>query len=330
MNRAMALNLTLAVLCLATLCCACLLGSTALSAGAVLSSLVGNGNPMDQVVVWSIRLPRALAAFLVGFCLGVGGAALQGLLRNPLAEPGVLGVSASATLLATLAIYYNLVALSPWILPAAAIVGALLSTTVLAAAAARTHSAVTLILIGFGLSSFAGAIMSLLLNLAPTPFSLADMVNWTLGSVANRSFADIGLALPFLFAGCVLLFRQRSGYTLLALGEEAAAAAGLGVARLRLLTVLGTGLAVGASVSLAGAIGFVGLIAPHVVRPLVSHDPARSLLPAGLLAGLLLMLADIGVRLLSSAYELNLGVLAALLGAPVFIALVVRRENSHG
>ena len=330
MSRGLALNLVLAGLCIVAVLGACLLGSTPMSAGTVLSALLGGGEATDQVVVWSIRLPRAMAALMVGFSLGVAGATLQGLLRNPLAEPGVLGVSASATLLATLAIYYNLLALSPWILPIAAILGALASTALLAAAAARTHSAVTLILIGFGISSFAGAIMSLLLNLAPTPFSLADMVNWSLGSVANRSFTDIGLALPFLLGGWLLMFRQASGLTLLSLGEETAVAAGLELKQLRLLTVLGTGLAIGASVSLAGAIGFVGLVAPHVVRPLVDHDPARSLLPSGMLAGFLLVMADIAIRLLSTAYELNLGVLAALLGAPVFVWLVVRREAVHG
>lgn len=326
MSRGATLNLSLALLCLVALIGACLLGSTPLPLESVLRALAGMGPETNQIVVWSIRLPRALAALLVGFTLGVCGAALQGLLRNPLAEPGVLGISATSTLMATVVIYFNVVRLSPWMLPLGAIAGALLSTALLAAAAARTRSVVTLILIGFGLSSFAGAFMSLLLNLAPTPFTLADMVNWSLGSVANRSFEDIGLALPFIALGLALLFHQRAGFTLLSLGEEAAETSGLNVSRLRLRTVLGSGLAIGAAISLAGAIGFVGLVAPHVVRPLVQHDPARSLLPSGLLAGLLLVLADIGVRLVPTSFELNLGVIAAVLGAPVFIWLVMRRE----
>ncbi len=326
MNRELPLNAILASLCIIAVFAACLLGSTPLSVDAVFKALAGLGPETEQVVIWSIRLPRALAALLVGFTLGVSGAALQGLLRNPLAEPGVLGVSATSTLAATVMIYFNVVHLSPWMLPLGAIAGALLATALLAAAASRTRSVVTLILIGFGLSSFAGAFMSLLLNVAPTPFTLADMVNWSLGSVANRSVDDIALALPFIVAGLALLLHERSGYRLLSLGEESAEALGLNPARLRPLTVLGTGLAVGAGISLAGAIGFVGLVAPHIVRPLVNHDPARSLLPAGLLAALLLVLADIGVRLAPTTSELNLGVIAAVLGAPVFVWLVFRRE----
>ena len=308
---------------------ACLLGSTPLPAEKVLAALFGGAEPGDRLVVWSIRLPRALAAFLVGAALGVSGAALQGLLRNPLAEPGVLGVSASASLTATWALYYGLVAYSPWLLPMAAIAGALMATALLVLAARRTRSVVTLILIGVGVSSFAGAAMSLLLNLAPNPFTLSDMINWTLGSVSNRSFEDIALSLPFMVAGIAILWLSRRGLSALTLGEEAAAGIGVDLRRQRTLTVLGAGLATGAAVALAGAIGFVGIVAPHLVRGWVSHDPARSLLPAGLLAGLILVAADIGVRLLPTANELKLGVVAALLGAPLFIWIAASRRAGH-
>lgn len=308
---------------------ACLLGSTPMPFGRVLTAFVGGGDAADRLVIWQIRLPRAIAAYLVGAALGFSGAALQGLLRNPLAEPGVLGVSASASLFATFSLYYGLAALSPWILPMAAILGALAGTALIAFAAIRTRSVVTLILIGVGLSSFAGAAMSLLMNLAPNPFSLSDMINWMLGSVANRSFHEIGFAAPFLLSGAAILLASRRGLSALTLGEEAASGIGLNLRNQRALTVLGAGLATGGSVALAGAIGFVGIVAPHIIRPFVGHDPARSLVPSALLAGLILVLADIGVRVMPTVSELKLGVVAALIGAPAFVWIAMRRRTLH-
>lgn len=315
--------------CLLAIFAACLLGSTPLSMDRVVAAFLGGADAGDRLVVWSIRLPRALAAFLVGAALGLSGAALQGLLRNPLAEPGVLGVSASASLAATFSIYYSLVSVSPWILPIFAIIGALAATALLAIAAVRTRSMVTLILIGVGLSSFAGALMSLLMNLAPNPFSLSDMISWMLGSVANRSFEQIGFSLPFLLAGGAILLATRRGLSALTLGEEAASGVGVNLRRQRIFVVLGAGLATGASVALAGAIGFVGIVAPHLIRPLVGHDPARSLIPSALLAGLILVIADIGVRLIPTDSELKLGVVAALIGAPFFVWIAMQRRAVH-
>lgn len=309
---------------------ACLLGSTPMPADRVLAALIANASPADQLVVWQIRLPRALAAFVTGAALGISGAALQGLLRNPLAEPGVLGVSASASLVATFSLYYGIAALSPWILPLAAILGALAATALIALAAIRTRSVVTLILIGVGISSFAGAAMSLLMNLAPNPFTLSDMINWMLGSVANRSFREIGFAAPFLLSGAAILLVSRRGLSALTLGEEAASGVGLNLRNQRILTVLGAGLATGGSVALAGAIGFVGIVAPHIIRPFVRHDPARSLIPSALLAGLFLVVADIGVRVLPTSNELKLGVVAALIGAPAFVWIAMRRRALNG
>ena len=306
---------------------ACLLGSTPLEASRVIAALTGGADVGDRIVVWSIRLPRALTAFCVGAALGLSGAALQGLLRNPLAEPGVLGVSATASMTATFALYYGLVAMNPWVLPVAAISGAILATALIALAAVRTTSVVTLILIGVGLASFAGAMMSLLMNLAPNPFSLSDMINWMLGSVANRSFDDLLFAAPFLAAGSAILFASRRGLSALTLGDEAASGVGLDLRRQRLLVVLGAGLATGGAVALAGAIGFVGIVAPHIVRPWVGHDPARSLLPSAILAGLILIVADIGVRLMPTDNELKLGVVAALVGAPAFVWIAMRRRT---
>ncbi|WP_371395681.1 FecCD family ABC transporter permease [Fretibacter rubidus] len=323
------INIGLGVLVLLALFAACLLGSTAMEVPRVVAALLGQGSASDTIVIWQIRLPRALAAFVVGAALGICGASLQGLLRNPLAEPGVLGVSAASALGATLSLYYGLTSVSPWVLPIAAIIGALVATAIIALAALKTQSVVTLILIGVGLSSFAGAVMSLLLNLAPNPFSLNDMINWTLGSVANRSFADIALAAPFLLAGIAMLLLTRRGLTALTLGEEAASGLGLNLKSMRIFTVLGTGLATGAAVSIAGAIGFVGIVAPHVVRPFVGYDPARTLWPSALLGGLFLVLADIAVRLIPTQSELKLGVVAALIGAPAFVWIAVQRGRSH-
>lgn len=323
------LNPGLATASLLAIFAACLLGSTPLPVDRVLAAFFGGADAGDRLVVWSIRLPRALAAFLVGAALGLSGAALQGLLRNPLAEPGVLGVSASASLAATFSIYYGLVSLSPWILPLFAILGALAATALLAIAAVRTRSMVTLILIGVGLSSFAGALMSLLMNLAPNPFSLSDMISWMLGSVANRSFEQIGFSLPFLVIGGGILLATGRGLSALTLGEEAASGVGVNLRHQRIFVVLGAGLATGASVALAGAIGFVGIVAPHLVRPMVGHDPARSLVPSALLAGLILVVADIGVRLIPTESELKLGVVAALIGAPFFVWIAMQRRAVH-
>jgi iron complex transport system permease protein len=306
------------------------IGSTPLPLDRVFASLTGAGTQGDAIVVWSIRFPRALAALLTGAALGMAGAAMQGLLRNPLAEPGVLGVSASASLFATFTIYFGLATAWAWAVPLASIVGALLATLLLAWISGRVTSVVGLILIGVGLSSFAGALMSLAMNLAPNPFSLSDLINWTLGTVANRSFEDIGLAAPFILGGLAILWANKRGLTALTLGEEAASAIGLDLARLRLWLVIGTGFTVGGSVALAGAIGFVGLVAAHLVRPWVGHDPARTLVPSALLGGLVLLLADLLVRVAPTDNELKLGVVAALIGAPVFVWIAASRASSWG
>ena len=308
---------------------ACFLGSTALPADRLLAALFGGADAGDRLVVWQIRLPRAIAAYIVGAALGISGAALQGLLRNPLAEPGVLGVSASASLMATFALYYGIASITPWAVPIAAIIGALTATGLITIAALRTQSVVTLILIGVGLSSFAGAAMSLLMNLAPNPFSLSDMINWMLGSVANRSFDEITLAAPFILAGGATLFATRRGLSALTLGEEAAAGIGLNLRRQQIFTVVGAGLATGGAVALAGAIGFVGIVAPHIIRPFVGHDPARSLVPSALFSGLILVVADIFVRLMPTSAELKLGVVAALIGAPAFVWIAMQRRTGN-
>ena len=329
-RRVGGVNIVLAGLAALTIFAACFIGSTPMAPGRVIAALFGGREAGDAVILWQIRLPRALCAFVVGAALGASGAGLQGLLRNPLAEPGVLGVSATASLGATCAVYYGLAAINPWAAPLAAIIGALAATAVIALGAMVTQSVVTLILVGVGLSSFAGALMSLLMNFAPNPFTLSDMLNWMLGSVANRGMNDLMLAAPFILLGVGLLFMARRGLSALSLGEEAAMGLGLDLRRQRIMIVLGAGLASGGAVALAGAIGFVGIIAPHVMRPFVGYDPGRAVLPSALFAGLVLVLADIAVRLLPTASELKLGVAAALIGAPVFVMIALRRRGADG
>ncbi|MFT5013959.1 MAG: iron complex transport system permease protein [Patiriisocius sp.] len=308
---------------------ACLLGSTPLGLERFVMALFNIGSAGDQIVVWEIRLPRAIAAYIVGASLGISGAALQGLLRNPLADPGVLGVSATASLAATFTLYYGLAGVSSYFLPLSAVLGALVATALLSVAAVKLGSVVTLILVGVAVSSFAGALMALLMNLAPNPFSLSDMINWMLGSVANRSYEDIALTLPFMLLGAALLFFSRRGLSALTLGEEAAEGIGLNLPRTRTLIVLGAGIATGGAVALAGAVGFVGIVAPHFVRPFVKHEPAATLLPSALLGGCILLAADILLRVLPTNVELKLGVVAALIGAPAFVWIATQRSKLH-
>ena len=319
----MLLLLTLTLASLAT-------GPSGVDAATLVAALVGK-DPAASIIIGELRLPRTLAALIVGFALGLSGAALQGLTRNPLAEPGVLGVSACATLGATLMLYFGVAASNPLGVAGGAIAGALVATAILAAFARRLTGIATLILVGVGLSSLAGALMALLLNFAPNPFSLSDLVNWTLGSVANRSLADLATAAPPIAVGTLLIMAARGALSLLSIGDMAAAAHGLDYRRTRLLVIGGTGLTIGAAVALAGAVGFVGIVAPHLVRPWVRHDPGQTLLPAGLAGAAMLLVADMLVRLLPTDTELRLGVVAALAGAPLFMLIAWRRgARSHG
>ncbi|GAM97586.1 vitamin B12 ABC transporter [alpha proteobacterium U9-1i] len=278
-----------------------------------------------HTIVWDIRFPRALTAWIVGAALGLAGAALQGLLRNPLADAGVLGLSGFAALGAVLAFAFGMSALAPVGAVAFAFAAAALVTSL--AAAARGPA--SLVLIGVGLSSFAGGLIALALNLAPNPGALSDLVNWTLGSVEGRSLQDAALAGTLLATGAALIFAAARGLQALTLGEESAAAIGADVGATRLLVVLGAACCTGGATAVAGVIGFVGIAAPHLVRALAGHDPARLLLPSALAGGAMLVYADLIVRVLPTDTELKLGVAAALLGGPVF-ALIAARLAARG
>lgn len=306
------------------------IGAVALSPAALLGGLTGSDS-MAAAVLLEVRLPRAIAAALAGLALGASGAAMQGLLRNPLAEPGVMGVSATAALGATASVYFGLATRLPWIVPLASLAGAFVATALIAGASLRLRGVATLILVGVALSSLAGALMALFVNLAPNPFSLSDLINWTAGSVANRDWGDIATALPFIAGGLLVLMMARGSLTALSFGEEVAHGLGVDLKRSRMLVIIGTGLATGGAVALAGMIGFVGLVAPHMVRGFVGHDPGRAILPAALVGACLLVIADVAIRLFPWGNELHLGTLAALIGAPMFVAIALRLGNvRHG
>lgn len=294
----------------------------------VIAGVFGYGDPLTVAVVQEIRLPRLLLGIEVGAALGIAGAALQGLLRNPLAEPGLIGVSASAGLGAVIAFYFGFAALSPYALPAMAMAGALVATGIVLAVAARDGGSLTLILAGIALSSLAVALTSLAMNLAPNPYAVTEMLLWLMGSLKDRTPADALTAFPFILAGGGLLLATGRGLDALALGEDAARSLGIDLARLRLAVVGGSAAAVGASVAVSGSIGFVGLVVPHLLRPLVGHEPGRLLLPSALGGAVLVTLADLVSRLIPTSQEVMLGVLTALVGAPFFLFLIlrVRRE----
>lgn len=306
-----------------------MIGYVPYGAGEVIAALVGRGDPVVTAIVYEIRLPRVLLALIVGAGLGMAGAALQGLLRNPLAEPGLIGVSASAGLGAVIAFYFGFAALQPLALPVFAMTSAALATALLLILAGRTAGALTLILAGIAVSSLAVALTSLALNLAPNPFALSEMVLWLMGSLKDRSMVQVGLAAPFVALGGLLLWSARRGLDALTLGEEAARSLGVHVPRLRLVVVLGTALAVGASVAVAGSIGFVGLVVPHLLRPLVGHQPGRLLLPSAVGGAGLVVSADSLARTLPTHQEVNLGVITALIGAPFFFFLLLRLHRGR-
>lgn len=260
---------------------------------------------------------------LVGGALGLAGAVMQGLLRNPLADPGVLGVSACSALAAAVLIAAGAGG-APLAIQGAALAGALAAGGLTALAAARLREPQTLILAGVALSSAAGALTALVFNLARSPVAANEVLTWMLGSVANRDWSDVAAAAPPAALGAALCLYAGQGLRMLALGEEAAALSGLPMARLRAAAVGGAALLTGAAVAMAGVIGFVGLAAPHLVRPLVRSDPRRVLAPSALAGAILLLLADSLARVLPTEQELRLGVVTALVGAPVFAAVAWR------
>lgn len=307
-----------------------MVGHTGLSVVEVWNGLVGKGDGVDVLIIHEIRLPRTVLAILVGATLGLTGAALQGFLRNPLAEPGLLGVSNGATLGAVLALYGGLATGSYFGLPLLAMLGALVAVGLTYLLAGRVSATSTLILAGVAISSMFGAGVALTLNMVPNPFASMEVMYWLMGSVADKTLAHVGLMLPFTLLGWLLMLSTRAGLDALSLGEATATSLGFSMRYVTWRLVLGVALAVGAAVSVSGSIGFIGLVVPHMLRPQVGHLPSRLLVPSALGGALLLLLADIAVRVIpTSGMELRLGVMTSLVGAPFFVLLLfkLRREG---
>jgi iron complex transport system permease protein len=317
------LSLAVALLFAASL----LVGPAALGPAESFEGLFSGGDEAAIIIMREVRLPRALLAALVGFGLGLSGAALQGFLRNPLAEPGVIGVSACASLGAVAVFYSGLAGASMLALPAGAMAGALVAVLVLLVIAAGNTTTLTLILAGIALSSLAGALTSLALNLSPNPFASYEIIFWLLGSIKDRSMLHVWISLPPMLAGWALILASARALDALSFGEEAATSLGVDMARARIMLVAGVALAVGAGVAVTGAIGFVGLVVPHLLRPLTDRMPSSLLLPSALGGAALLLAADIAARTVVPARELNVGVLTALIGAPFFLWLVTRSRR---
>ncbi|MEQ9248179.1 MAG: iron ABC transporter permease [Nitratireductor sp.] len=323
----MKLSTSLALLALALFVVSLLVGPAELGLGNSISGLFAGGGEAAAIIMREIRLPRALLGLAIGISLGLSGAVLQGFLRNPLAEPGVIGVSSMAALGAVVVFYSGLAGSSLYALPAGALIGALLAVLILLAIAARQGSTLTLILAGVALSSLAAALTSLVLNLSPNPFAAYEIIFWLLGSLKDRSMEHVALALPLMACGWLLIALSARAIDALSLGEEAASSLGIHMGRARFLIVAGVALSVGAATAVAGTIGFIGLVVPHLIRPLTSRMPSSLLLPAGLGGAALLLAADIAARIVLPAGELNVGVLTALIGAPFFLWLVVRARR---
>ncbi len=288
--------------------------------------MTGGDADTAWMIMRDVRLPRTLLAMLVGMTLGVAGAALQGFLRNPLADPGVIGVSPAASLGAVLALYTGISMSFPLALPLMGILGALLCALVLQGLA-RRGGVLTLVLAGVAVSSLCAAAMSFALNLSPNPYAAAEIMFWLMGSVTDRSMDHVWLAGPLMLLGWFVLALSARSLDALSLGEEAAAGLGVNVARTRTLVITGTAISVGAGTAVTGGIGFVGLVVPHLLRPLVGHTPSKLLLASALGGGALLLAADILVRVLMLGTELKLGVLTALIGAPFFLWLIFRART---
>jgi iron complex transport system permease protein len=304
--------------------------------GAIASLLAGHvwlspaqvfqGDEMSRLIIWELRAPRAVLAILVGASLGLSGAVLQGLLRNPLAEPGLLGVSGGASLGAVVAIYFGVSASFALATPLMGM-GFALAAGALTFIVGRGAGAVALILAGAAVSALVNSGVALALNFAPSPYAAYEITTWLLGSLSNRSWDHVLLAAPFIAAGWVLLALTGRALDALALGEAQARSLGVNLGRINLFALFGTALAVGAATSVTGAIGFIGLVAPHLVRPFVGHQPSRILAPSALVGAALLLATDIAARLIPSGIELRLGVLTSVIGLPFFFWLVMRMKR---
>lgn len=279
--------------------------------------------PNATAILMELRLPRGLLAMVIGAGLGGAGAAMQGYLRNPLADPGLFGIAPGAALGAVMALFLGLAAI-PFVLPAFALIGAGGAMALLAIIAGRTGGIALFTLAGLMIASLAGTLTSLAISLSPNPFATSEIVTWLMGALTDRSWTDLWIAAPLTLAGLVVLWRTGPSLDALTLGEQAAVSLGVEAKRLQWWIVLGIGLVIGAGVAVAGIIGFVGLMVPHLVRPFTDRRPSTLVVPSALAGGLLVLVADTVCRVLPMASELRLGIALSLLGAPFFLALLLR------
>lgn len=281
---------------------------------------------LPSLIITQLRLPRICLGALVGAGLGMSGAAMQGYLRNPLADPGLFGISACAALGAVTSIFFGVSGV-PMALPVCALAGAGAGVMLLVLLAGRSGSLILFTLAGVMLSSLAAALTALVINLAPTPFASAEIITWLMGALTDRSWNDVLLALPLTVAGMGLLMLTASQLDALSLGDLAARSMGVDMAGLQRLLVMGLALCVGGSVAVAGVIGFVGLMVPHLVRPLVGHRPSALMIPSALAGALLVVVADMLVRVAPVVSEIRLGVMMSVLGAPFFLMLLLKMRR---
>ncbi len=274
-------------------------------------------------IILELRLPRTILALAVGAGLGTAGAAMQGYTRNPLADPGALGVSAMAALGAVLTLYLGAGGTQPWVLSTAAMAMAMLAVILLLALAGVGSGVTTFVLAGVILQTLAGAGVALALSLAPNPWAVTEIVNWLMGSLADRSLDEVRFALPFIGAGVVLILFTGRALDALTLGETSARSLSVDLRVTRALLAVGVALVTGASVAVTGVIGFVGLIVPHLLRPLVGSRPGALLLPSALGGAVLVLAADVTVRIIPSGNEVKLGIAMAALGGPFFFVLLL-------
>lgn len=303
------------------------MGNASISIIQAWRDLLANHPSLHQTVVWEIRLPRVILALLVGATLGLAGAAMQGFLRNPLAEPGILGVSSGAALGAVIVLYFGVSAAAWYWLPGAAIAGALIALVFVYLLAGINGSVLSLILAGVAINAIAGALIAVALNFAPSLFAMQEIVFWLMGSLANRNVHHVYVAAPFIVVGWILLLSRYRFLNALSLGEETAQSLGFHPRRERNLLLLGLALCVGAAVAVSGSIGFIGLVVPHLMRPLVGYKPGRLLVASAFGGAILLLGADILVRQLDVARELKLGVVTSLLGGPFFLMLILKTRS---
>ncbi|WP_409303341.1 FecCD family ABC transporter permease [Peribacillus sp. SCS-155] len=289
-------------------------------------------DPMFTNIVMNIRLPRVLLAGLIGASLAIAGAAFQGLLRNPLADPYTLGVSSGASVGAVVTIFFHisLPYIGLFTLPLMSIVFSFITIFIVLSFSRKIDSAMrveTIILTGIIFSSFLGAFISLMIAL--TGDELRQIIGWLLGSVSMRGWDYVAILLPFFLAGSALLLINARELNAMSFGEEQAHHLGVNVQKRKMLIMVAASILTGAAVSVSGAIGFVGLVIPHLVRVIWGPDH-KYLLPLSILTGAgFLILADLVSRVIISPTELPIGVITALIGAPFFAGILVNRRGGR-